>query len=74
MKMGILTLSKIMKDYYQIDSLVIDGCKWLLFESCRYGDSVEAIAVNTTKKYYCFTWEPLLYIVDNIDEFELYQL
>lgn len=73
MKMGTLTLAKIRKDYYQIDSTTINGCNWLLFESCRYGDSVEAIAVNTTRKYYCFTFEPLFYVIDNIDEFELYQ-
>ena len=74
MKMGMLTLSDIRKDYYQIDRMTIDGCNWVLFESCRHGGSVVAIAVNTTKRCYCYTWKPLLYVVDNIDDFELYQL
>ena len=77
MKKGLKDFHQIETDYYEIDSAIINGDMWVLYEHSEYGDEVKAIAVNITKSYYTYTYESLRYTVENLDSeysSELYSL
>ena len=75
MKVGLKDLHQIETDYYEIDSKIINGDTWVLYEHNEYGEDVKAIAVNLTQRFYTYTFESLYYTVDNLDsEYEIYSL
>lgn len=77
MKVGNMDLHKIERGYYKIDTKIINGDVWALYEHKEYGEDVKAIAVNLTQSYYAYTYETLDYTVENLecDYFsELYSL
>ena len=70
-----MTLAKIEKDYTVIDSCVRNGQIWRLYEHDFYGEDVQGIAVNLTKRVYTYTWESLDYTIENLrEEYKLFKL
>lgn len=67
MKVGKMNLHQIETDYYKIDSQIINGDVWVLYEHNEYGEDVKAIAVNLTQSYYTYTYETLDYTVENLE-------
>ena len=75
MKVGLKDFHQIKTDYYEIDSKIIDGDLWILYEHNEYGEEVKCIALNLTKGFYVYTFETLDYTVENLEnEFEMYSL
>lgn len=74
MKVGLKDFRKIEKDYYEVDSKIINGDLWLLYENYEYGEDVKSIAVNLTSGFYVYTFETLYYVYENLDEYEMYSL
>lgn len=67
-----MTVERLRREYYEIDSKRINGQMWWLMESNECGEE-EVIATNADK--YVYTEESLDYTVEHLeDEYEIYYL
>lgn len=74
MKVGLKDFHQIEEDYYMVDSKIINGDLWALYENYDYGEDVKLIAINLTRSFYVYTFETLGYVYENLDEYEMYSL
>lgn len=56
-------------DFYLVETMIIDGYKWELYEDCEDGDDVESVAYceSSTCGYskWAYTWDDLFTTVTN---------